>query len=74
MAAAMSGERHPMATVIADQAAALLSYLRASATNEDSESPRPGAPTNRRAHGSGDPGKYEPITVTVHDESPPRRD
>jgi hypothetical protein len=68
-AAFASGEQHPLTTVIAEHGAGLMVILRAMA-NPDDVNPPPPVPHGRvdeRGPTSSEPGRYQPIPVTIDD-------
>lgn len=71
LAAVVTGDEHPLVTVIAEHSVALLAVIRAVVDNTEPAAPTPpqGPPT-----GGGEPapeperpGRYQPIPVTVED-------
>jgi hypothetical protein len=72
LAAVVTGEEHPLLTVIAEHSIALLAVIRAIVDQIDGSTPPPGGPPagGARADGAADagtPSRYQPITVTVED-------
>ena len=79
LAALISGEQHPLLTVIAEHSVALLAVVRAMAESDNRtagaagppEPPDPSAPQGPPAPddepASSGPGHYQPITVTVEE-------
>jgi hypothetical protein len=72
LAAVVTGEEHPLLTVIAEHSVALLAAIRAIVDQIDGSTPPPGGPPagGARADGAADagtPSRYQPITVTVED-------
>ncbi|MCB0943199.1 MAG: hypothetical protein KDB72_23515 [Mycobacterium sp.] len=71
LAALVSGEQHPMLTVIAEHSVALMAMIRAMVGDLDAPQP----PPDGTAPGSGDaartdaagPTRYQPIPITVED-------
>ena len=61
--AVASGEQHPLAALIAEHGAGLLAMLQAMLTPDP-----PGSPTE--APPATDPGRYQPIAVTIVDDAP----
>jgi hypothetical protein len=74
LAAVVTGEEHPLLTVIAEHSVALLAVIRAIVEQVDGSAPPPppdhppgdGAPTDTTT-GNGTASGYQPITVTVED-------
>lgn len=76
LAAVMTGEQHPLLTIVAEHGVALMAVLRAmvetidTSTPPDPPTPRPPGPAG--ADGSAGqppsgPGRYQPIPVVVED-------
>jgi hypothetical protein len=67
MSAVSAGESHPLATVLAEHGAALLTVIRAMA-NPDQPTPTEGqGEAGREEASSGVPTGYQPISVTVYE-------
>ena len=73
LAAVVTGEEHPLLTVIAEHSVALLAVIRAIVEQVDGSTPPPeGPPSNGgaaddSAADAGVPSRYQPITVTVEE-------
>jgi hypothetical protein len=72
LAAVVTGEEHPLLTVIAEHSVALLAMIRAIADQVDGSTPSPDGPPagGAQADSAADAGtasRYQPITVTVED-------
>jgi hypothetical protein len=72
LAAVVTGEEHPLLTVIAEHSVALLAVIRAIVDQIDGSTPPPDGPPSGRAQpdgaaDAGTPSRYQPITVTVED-------
>jgi hypothetical protein len=73
LAAVVTGEEHPMLTVIAEHSVALLAVIRAIVEQVDeSAQPPPDPPSGEgagtdTAAGNGATSRYQPISVTVED-------
>jgi hypothetical protein len=72
LAAVVTGEEHPLLTVIAEHSVALLAAIRAIVDQIDGSTLPPDGPPagGARADGGADagtPSRYQPITVTVED-------
>jgi hypothetical protein len=73
LAAIVSGDEHPLLTVIAEHSVTLLAVIRAIVDQVDRPTPRPpaGPPSGGGAEeGTDEPvptSRYQPITVTVED-------
>jgi hypothetical protein len=72
LAAVVTGEEHPLLTVIAEHSVALLAVVRAIVEQVDGSTPPPDGPpgggTEAGAEADVDtPSRYQPITVTVED-------
>jgi hypothetical protein len=72
LAAVVSGEEHPLLTVIAEHSVALLAVIRAIVDQLDGSTPPPDGPPagGARADSAADadtPSRYQPIIVTVED-------
>lgn len=73
LAAIVSGDEHPLLTVIAEHSVSLLAVIRAVVDQVDRPTPQPpaGPPSGGRAEeGTDEPvstSRYQPITVTVED-------
>lgn len=72
LAAAVTGEEHPLLTVIAEHGVALLGVIRAIVEQVDGSTPPPDGPPRGgaeadRAADAGAPSRYQPITVTVEE-------
>lgn len=74
LAALVTGEQHPMLTVIAEHSVALLAVIRAIVADANRSTPPPPPPPNGPPEGSvtAEPGtdggiksRYQPISVTV---------
>jgi hypothetical protein len=72
LAALVTGEEHPLLTVIAEHSVALLAVIRAIVEDVDRSAPPPdgpprgGVPTETPAD-AGATSRYQPITVTVEE-------
>jgi len=73
LAAVVTGDEHPLLTVIAEHSVALLAVIRAIVDQDDQPTPPPpdGPPEgSAAAHGADEPAttsRYQPITVTVEE-------
>ena len=74
LAAVVTGEEHPLLTVIAEHSVALLAVIRAlveQVDQVDGSTPPPGPPSGdadaNGATDAGAPSRYQPITVTVEE-------
>ena len=71
LAALVSGEQHPMLTVIAEHSVALMAMIRAMVADLDSSGPPPDGPPTSPGEGPGAraPGqtRYQPIPITVEE-------
>jgi hypothetical protein len=71
LAAAVSGEQHPLLTVVAEHSVALLSVIRALIDQADGSAPPPAPPdggADADADADGAPtSRYQPIAVTVEE-------
>ncbi|MBV8181587.1 MAG: hypothetical protein JO045_22835 [Mycobacterium sp.] len=72
LAAVVTGEEHPLLTVIAEHSVALLAVIRAIVEQVDGSAPPPDGPPSGGAEtdGAADAGatsRYQPITVTVEE-------
>jgi hypothetical protein len=72
LAAVVTGEEHPLLTVIAEHSVALLAVIRAIVDQIDGSTPPPDGPPagGAQADGAADsdtPSRYQPIAVTVED-------
>jgi hypothetical protein len=73
LAAVVTGDEHPLLTVIAEHSVALLAVIRAIVDQVDYPPPTPpdGPPTGAPADGPVDEpppaSRYQPITITVED-------
>jgi hypothetical protein len=72
LAAVVSGDEHPLLTVIAEHSVALLSVIRAIVDQVDRPTPTPpdGPPTGPGAPAADEPpppSRYQPIVVTVEE-------
>ena len=73
LAALVTGEQHPLLTVIADHSVSLLSVIRAllddlEKPGDDPEHPPPGGGGTSEPTGNGTAKtRYQPITITVDD-------
>jgi hypothetical protein len=72
LAAVVTGEEHPLLTVIAEHSIALLAVIRAIVDQIDGSTPPPDGPPagGAQADGAADsdtPSRYQPIAVTVED-------
>jgi hypothetical protein len=72
LAAVVTGEEHPMLTVIAEHSVALLAVIRAIIEQVDGSTPPPDSPPSGGAEAdsaadAGAPSRYQPITVTVEE-------
>lgn len=72
LAAVMTGEEHPLLTVIAEHSVALLAVIRAVVEQVDGSAPPPDGPPSggaetESAADAGAPSRYQPITVTVEE-------
>ncbi|MDT5323409.1 MAG: hypothetical protein QOF25_561 [Mycobacterium sp.] len=71
MAALTSGEQHPLAAIVVEYGAALLSLIRAMANSDDADSADGGARAGDSEQRSKAPGRYQPIAITIHECRPP---
>jgi hypothetical protein len=72
LAAVVTGEEHPLLTVIAEHSVALLAVIRAIVEQVDASAPPPDGPPGGGARTDtaidvGAPSRYQPITVTVEE-------
>jgi hypothetical protein len=72
LAAVVTGEEHPLLTVIAEHSVALLAMVRAIVEQVDGSKPPPDGPPGGRAEAdtvadAGPTSRYQPITVTVEE-------
>jgi hypothetical protein len=72
LAAVVTGEEHPLLTIIAEHSVALLAVIRAIVDQIDGSTPPPDGPPagGAQADGAADadtPSRYQPIAVTVED-------
>ncbi|MGB6205856.1 hypothetical protein [Mycobacterium sp.] len=72
LAAVVSGEEHPLLTVIAEHSVALLAVIRALIDQVDGSKPPPGggpggSAVADTAADAGAPSRYQPISVTVEE-------
>jgi hypothetical protein len=72
LAAVVTGEEHPLLTVIAEHSVALLAVIRAIVEQIDRSAPPPDGPPSGggetdSAADTGAPSRYQPITVTVEE-------
>jgi hypothetical protein len=72
LAAVVTGEEHPLLTIIAEHSVALLAVVRAIVEQVDGSKPPPDGPPGgdveaQDAAGAGAPSRYQPITVTVEE-------
>jgi hypothetical protein len=72
LAAVVTGEEHPLLTVIAEHSVALLAVIRAIVEQVDASAPPPDGPPGGGARtdtatDAGAPSRYQPITVTVEE-------
>jgi hypothetical protein len=72
LAAVVTGEEHPLLTVIAEHSVALLAVIRALVEQVDGSTPPPDGPPSGggEANGATDAeasSRYQPITVTVEE-------
>lgn len=72
LAALVSGEQHPMLTVIAEHSVALMAMIRAMVADLDSSDPTPDGPPpspGDEGAGTGTPGetRYQHIPITVEE-------
>jgi len=72
LAAVVTGEEHPMLTVVAEHSVALLAVIRAVIDQVDYPPPRPNDPKGdgasfETADDAGPTSRYQPITVTVEE-------
>jgi hypothetical protein len=70
LAAVVTGEEHPLLTVIAEHSVALLAVIRAIVEQVDASAPPPDGPPGggaepENAADAGVTSRYQPITVTV---------
>jgi hypothetical protein len=66
IAAIASGEEHPLAAIVAEHGAALLSVVRAMADSKDA-APADGDTRAGNADPEKTPGRYQPIPITIRD-------
>jgi hypothetical protein len=66
IAAVASGEEHPLAAIVAEHGAALLSLVRAMANSKDT-GPADGGTRADRPEQEKTPGRYQPIPITIHE-------
>ena len=73
LAAVVTGDEHPLLTVIAEHSVALLAVIRALVDQDDRPTPTPpdGPPSGPRAEDAADEpapaSRYQPIVVTVEE-------
>jgi hypothetical protein len=73
LAAVVTGEEHPLLTVIAEHSVALLAVIRAIVEQVDGSTPPPDGPSSNGAEAdsstadAGVTNRYQPITVTVEE-------
>jgi hypothetical protein len=73
LAAVVTGEEHPLLTVIAEHSVALLAVIRAIVEQVDGSTPPPDGPPSNGAEAddsaadAGVTSRYQPITVTVEE-------
>jgi hypothetical protein len=72
LAAVVTGEEHPLLTIIAEHSVALLAVVRAIVEQVDGSKPPPDGPPGGgveadTAADAGAPSRYQPITVTVEE-------
>jgi hypothetical protein len=72
LAAVVTGEEHPLLTVIAEHSVALLAVIRAIVEQVDGSTPPPGGPPSGGAEvdaaaDAAATSRYQPITVTVEE-------
>jgi hypothetical protein len=67
VAALASGEHHPLATLVAEHGAPLLTLLRATAGPDVPAPPDAGAHVTTDDRHSRESGRYKPIPVTIHE-------
>jgi len=72
LAAVVTGEEHPLLTVIAEHSVALLAVIRVLVDQVDGSAPPPDGPPEGGTQAdngadAGAPSRYQPITVTVED-------
>ena len=72
LAAVVTGEEHPLLTVIAEHSVALLAVIRAIVDQVDGPTTPPDGPPGGGAHAdtaadAEAPSRYQPITVTVEE-------
>lgn len=71
LAALVSGEQHPMLTVIAEHSVALMAMVRAMVADLDSSGPPPDGPPTSPGDGPGSrgpgPARYQPIPIIVEE-------
>jgi hypothetical protein len=71
LAAVVTGEEHPLLTVIAEHSVALLAVIRAIIEQVDRSTPPPGGPPGgvpaEAPAEAGATSRYQPITVTVEE-------
>ena len=71
LAALVSGEQHPMLTVIAEHSVALMAMIRAMLGDLDAPAPTPDGsppePGGATGSGAAGPTRYQPIPITVED-------
>jgi hypothetical protein len=72
LAAVVTGEEHPLLTIIAEHSVALLAAIRSLVDQVDGSTPPPSGPSDDGAPAdtqgdTGSPSRYQPITVTVED-------
>jgi hypothetical protein len=72
LAAVVTGEEHPLLTVIAEHSVALLAVIRAIVDQVDRSTPPPDGPPGGGAQpdtaaDAGAPSRYQPIAVTVEE-------
>jgi hypothetical protein len=67
MGALASGEQHPLAAIVAEHGAALLSLIRAMANSDDPGPADEGARAEEFGQRPKAPGRYQPIAITIHE-------
>jgi hypothetical protein len=71
LAAVVTGEEHPLLTVIAEHSVTLLALIRTIVDQVDRPTPPPGAPPSGGSEPAADEpaptSRYQPIAVTVED-------
>jgi hypothetical protein len=66
IAAIASGEEHPVAAIVVEHGAALLSVVRAMANSKDA-GPADGGTRAESPEQEKTPGTYQPIPITIHE-------